>query len=121
MADAPRERPAVAKELRSFSAFISTDDDDVFDALVRRIVPTPDVAPFVLVDRESRLVVVQGGWWYRGEWRVSRDPAGSLVDYTIVNVARRARWASALTARRPLAAAPAAFDEVAEALRAELE
>ena len=34
-----------------------------------------------------RVVAVQGGWWYRGVTSVEPHPDGSLVTYTIVNVA----------------------------------
>jgi hypothetical protein len=107
--------------LGSYTAFVSEDADTVFDALVRRVARVPSKASMVLIDAADRLVVLQGEWWYRGEWRVSVDPAGSDVDYTIVNVAQRGRWAGRLTARKALRQAPADFDALAAALRSELE
>jgi hypothetical protein len=122
MPAAPHERPAVATVLRSYSAFISEDADAVFDALVRRVANVPSASSMVLVDKRARKVVLQGDWWYRGEWIVSLDPAGgSDVDYTIVNVAQRAHWAAKLTARRTLREAPDKFEKLAAELRDELE
>ncbi len=120
MPDAPRDRPAAATVLRDFSGFISSDDDDVFDSLVKHVVPTAAGAK-TIVDAAERLIVVQGNWWYRGEWRISRDPAGSLVEYTILNIAELAHWAGRLTARRVLRDAPREFDELVESIRTELE
>ncbi|MEU6426297.1 hypothetical protein ABZ860_10365 [Microbispora sp. NPDC046973] len=38
------------------------------------------------------LLAVQGGWWYRGEYRLAPDPAGTLLVYQVRNVAERLRW-----------------------------
>ncbi|MGW5263033.1 hypothetical protein ACWEQG_18825 [Microbispora sp. NPDC004025] len=35
---------------------------------------------------------VQGGWWYRGEYRLAPDPAGTLLVHQVRNVAERLRW-----------------------------
>lgn len=120
MPDAPRNRPAAATVVREFSGFVSSDDDDVFEVLAKRVAPDSADA-LSLVDPVARLIVVQGNWWYRGEWRVSRDPAGSLVEYTILNVAELAHWAGRLTARRALKDAPRDFDALVESIRTELE
>src|SRR5437763_8999409 len=37
------------------------------------------------VDRKRGMVAVQGGWWYRGEYYVSGDPAGTRVTHRVVN------------------------------------
>jgi hypothetical protein len=121
MPDAPRDRPAAATVLREFSGFVSSDDDDVFESLAKRFTPNQSAVSRPLVDSVERLIVVQGNWWYRGEWRVSRDPAGSLVEYTILNIAELAHWAGRLTARRVLKDAPRGFDELVESIRTELE
>jgi hypothetical protein len=122
MPAAPHERPAAATVLRSFSTFISEDADAVFDALVKRVADVPSAASMVLVDKRERRVVLQGDWWYRGEWVVSLDPAGgSDLDYTIVNIAQSARWASRLSARKTLKQASGEFEKVAASLRDELE
>ncbi|MEV5717925.1 hypothetical protein AB0L41_28890 [Amycolatopsis mediterranei] len=51
------------------------------------------------VDRERGFVAVQGGWWYRGEYRVTADPAGARVEHRVVNAASRARWGVPLANR----------------------
>jgi len=118
---APRERPPIATVLGEYSAFISDDADAVFAALARRVRELSEGASMVLVDASERLLVVQGEWWFRGEWRVSVEAAGSDLDYVIVNVAQRAHWAGRLTARSVLRRAPAEFLTVASAVRDELE
>lgn len=51
------------------------------------------------VDAERRFVAQQGGWWYRGEYTVEGDPAGSRVTHRVYNVASRGRWAVPLANR----------------------
>ncbi len=51
------------------------------------------------VDREQGFVAVQGGWWYRGEYRVTPDPAGARVEHRVVNAASRGRWGVPLANR----------------------
>jgi hypothetical protein len=43
-------------------------------------------AGFNITD-ERRVVAIQGGWWYRGVTSVEPHPNGTLVTYTVVNVA----------------------------------
>jgi hypothetical protein len=84
---------------------------------VPRIRPDSPEGGSFATDPARRLLVSQGGWWYRGEWRVLPDPAGSRVECEIVNVARTAHWAGPVAGRAVLKAAPEAF----RALLAELE
>ncbi|MDT7803255.1 MAG: hypothetical protein QOI78_6688 [Actinomycetota bacterium] len=51
------------------------------------------------VDADRGFVAVQGGWWYRGEYRVTADPAGARVEHRVVNVASRGRWGVPLANR----------------------
>ncbi|HKN52648.1 MAG TPA: hypothetical protein VJX66_09115 [Amycolatopsis sp.] len=51
------------------------------------------------VDRKRGMVAVQGGWWYRGEYYVSGDPAGTRVTHRVVNAAEWGRWAVPLANR----------------------
>ena len=51
------------------------------------------------VDRERGCVAVQGGWWYRGEYRVTADPAGARVEHRVVNAASWGRWGVPLANR----------------------
>jgi hypothetical protein len=53
----------------------------------------------VEVDHTRHHIIVQGGWWYRGEYTVYPDPAGSRIIYRVYNVARPARWAVPLVDR----------------------
>jgi hypothetical protein len=121
MAHATSERPSSATVLRTFADFISADEDAVFAALTRHLGAEVSAASLSLVDPKGRLIVVQGNWWYRGEWRVSRDPAGSDIEYEIFNAAQRAHWAGGLTGRRALKDAPRLFSELVEAVRSDVE
>ncbi|GGO22786.1 hypothetical protein [Microbispora bryophytorum] len=38
------------------------------------------------------LLAAQGGWWYRGEYRLAPDPSGTLLVHQVRNVAERLRW-----------------------------
>jgi hypothetical protein len=60
-------------------------------------------------DPATRRIVQQGDWWYRGEYRVLPDDAGSRVEYEIVNVAQTGHLFGPLAGRDVLRASPAAF------------
>jgi len=49
-------------------------------------------------DVGDHTVAYQGGWWYRGEWSVSRHPEGTRVDHRVYSVAGPF-WAVALANR----------------------
>jgi hypothetical protein len=51
------------------------------------------------VERERGFVAVQGGWWYRGEYRVTADSAGARVEHQVVNAASWGRWGVPLANR----------------------
>jgi hypothetical protein len=51
------------------------------------------------VDRDRRAITFQGGWWYRGEYQLLPDPAGTRVVHRVYNVAQRWRWGVALANR----------------------
>ena len=44
--------------------------------------------PGIHIAEKLRVVAIQGGWWYRGVTSVEPHPGGSLVTYTVVNVAQ---------------------------------
>jgi hypothetical protein len=47
----------------------------------------------VTVEVGDRSVVLQGGWWYRGEWEVApRTDGSSLLTHRVIDVARWGRW-----------------------------
>jgi len=95
---APRDRPAKHTVLREFVREVGAAPDAVLSAL-------PGA-------RYGDLVVVQGDWWYRAEYRVEALATGSRVELTIVNVAERLHWSAPLAGRRELADAERAFDEL---------
>jgi hypothetical protein len=51
------------------------------------------------VDHDRRLVAVQGGWWYRGEYQVEPTGDGTRLTHRVRNIAPRARWAVPLANR----------------------
>lgn len=53
----------------------------------------------VEVDHDRRLVAVQGGWWYRGEYQADPADGGTRLTHRVRNVASRARWAVPLANR----------------------
>lgn len=117
---APLERPARNTPLRSFADTVSAPPDRVFDALVPRVRPDNPEGGSFSTDPVRRLLVSQSGWWYRGEWRVLPDPAGSRVEYEIVNVAPTAHWVGPLTGRGMLKQSPATFRSLIAELEREL-
>ena len=66
--------------------------------------------------RYGSLVVEQGEWWYRAEYRVSASGEGSRVELTIVNVAQSAHWAAPIAGRNELRWAERAFTELLRSL-----
>jgi hypothetical protein len=111
MPEAPHDRPSPATVLREYDAAVPGSPDSVFAALVR--VLTPDSAEVnFLADKVERLIVVQGGWWYRGEYRVLDDLSGSKVTFTLVNVAPTAHWAGPVTGRTVIRNSERDFAEV---------
>lgn len=121
MTDAPADLPARHTVLRSLVAHLDADPDAVFALLADRLATGDETGGHYLADKALRLVVVQGDWWYRGEYRVLPERDGSLVEHEIINVARFAHWAGAWAARSVVAAAPAAFQRLLADLSAELE
>lgn len=55
--------------------------------------PPGAYSPGFHIAEKLRVIAVQGGWWYRGVTSVEPHPSGSLVTYTVVNVAQGwGRW-----------------------------
>jgi hypothetical protein len=120
MTDAPLDLPAKHTVLRSFAGHLDADPDGVFEVLARLLMPGDEAGGHFLADPGRRLVVVQGDWWYRGEYRVlsgddsagDGNNAGSRIEYEIINVAQKAHWAGTLTGRGVVRGAPAAFQRL---------
>ena len=114
----PLTRPARNTLLRSYAATLDGHPDAVFADLVEKLVAHGDDVR-VAVDGDARFAAVQGGWWYRAEYRVTADPVGSRLGMTIVNVATPAHWAGPLTGRSVLRASGGAFEQLVEELSTE--
>jgi len=118
---APRRRPDGARLLGSFGGHIAARPRAVFEALDARLRPAEPGRGLYLADASAFLVVAQGGWWYRGEYRVVPDERGSNLEHRIFTVARTAPRIARLTGRRAIAAAPAEFQRLLRELRLDLE
>jgi hypothetical protein len=86
------------KPLVEVSGVVRAPVAEVFDALTGLFRPEAGNPGFE-ADRARGLIVAQGGWWYRGEYHLSEDPAGTLVTHRVYNVASRGRWAVPLANR----------------------
>ena len=102
METAPRDRPSKHTVLREFTRDVTEPPERVLAAL-------PGT-------RYDDLVVEQGDWWYRAEYRVEPLASGSRVGLTIVNVAQQLHWSAPLAGRRELADAERAFDALLAAV-----
>ena len=108
------ELPPRHTVLRSFAGHLEAPPETVFVRLLAALMPAPTEGAAAInrhfrADPAERLIVVQGDWWYRGEYRVLAEDQGSLVQYEIINVAQVLHAAGALTARSELRGAPRAF------------
>lgn len=89
---------ARVKTLAEASGVVARPPEEVFERLRRKL--GGGRYPMRLdVDRERGFLAVQGGWWYRGEYRVTADPGGTRVEHRVVNVATRGRWGVPLANR----------------------
>lgn len=121
MAEAPRERPDGSVVLARFDAHVAARPRPVFEAIARILNPGDDAHSDFLADPGRSLVVAQGGWWYRAEYRVVPDDDGSHVEHCLINTSGRATRFGKPVGHKQLAAAPAEFDTLITRLREELE
>ncbi len=121
MPEAPRTRPEHAEVLHEFRAHLRARPRAVFDAIAARMDPGPDAESLFTADPSAWLVISQGGWWYRAEYRVVPDETGSNLEHALLNVAETAHRLGRFTGRKVIEAAPAAFQRLVRELRAELE
>ena len=121
MPEAPRERPAHAVILREFSAHIRARPKPIFDSIARRFDPGEGARSLYTADSSAWVVIVQGGWWYRAEYRVIPDDEGATIEHALVSVAETARRIGRWSGRKALDTAPAEFERLITSLRAELE
>jgi hypothetical protein len=120
MPEAPRRRPDDAVVVRAFSGHVKARPKAVFEALDRRFRPQEGSNSLYLADAAAFLIIAQGGWWYRGEYRVVPDESGSNVEHTMLNIARQRRMGR-FTGRRVIEAAPDEFERLLRELRLDLE
>jgi hypothetical protein len=119
--DASFDRPEGATVERELEGRVPATAARVFALLARRVDPQGE-AHFA-ADAASRRIVVQGDYWYRGEYAVEPDPeaeGGSIVRHAIVNVAPGWHFLGALTGRKVVRAAPKAFRGLLDELAAQL-
>lgn len=94
----PRLGSARVKMLAEAAGVVPRPPDEVFERLRGWL--TAGGHPMRMdVDADRGFVAVQGGWWYRGEYRVTADPAGSRVEHRVVNAAEWGRWGVPLANR----------------------
>lgn len=117
---APLDRPLRNTTLLALVGVVHAEPSATFEALAVAVRPADGEGAFS-ADAATLTAVVQGGWWYRGEWRVLAHDEGSRVEFELVNVARRAHWAGPLAGRRVIREAPARFQQLLSRLVAELE
>ncbi|MES2172152.1 MAG: hypothetical protein V4479_15745 [Actinomycetota bacterium] len=120
MPEAPRRRPDDAVVLHSFSGHVKARPKAVFDALDRRFRPQEGSRSLYTADPAAFLIIAQGGWWYRGEYRVVPDESGSNVEHVMLNIAQQRRM-SGSAGRRVVDDAPADFGRLMKELRIDLE
>lgn len=113
---APLARPAHGTVLREFAGLVPGSPDSVFAEVLERVRPASPEGGNLSTDPVQRLIVVQGGWWYRAEYRVTADPVGSRLGLSLVNVARPVHWAGPITGRAVLRASGQAFEQLIEEL-----
>ena len=121
MSEALRKRPAGSAVLHSLHGHVRARPKAVFEALDARFRPGVGSRSEYLADSAAFFIVAQGGWWYRGEYRVVPDAEGSNVEHSMLNVAARSRVPGRFTGRRVIDDAPAHFDDLLRQLRLELE
>lgn len=109
-------RPVPGSVLREHQAVVSADPAAVFGAVVEAVRPGSDSG--FATDEAAGLVVVQGGWWYRAEYRVAADAAGARIHLTLVNVASPAHWAGPLTGRAVIRSSARDFGDMVDRVRA---
>jgi hypothetical protein len=78
------------------SGVVAMTPSEAFAGIERRL---KEHSTPIEVDRERRTLVSQGGWWYRGEYHVTADPAGARVTHRVLNAAGGQWWAVLLANR----------------------
>jgi hypothetical protein len=92
--------------VQTVAGVIEADPVDVWDSLLATVGSEMSSTGAVIeADAEHKVLTVSGHWWFRGEYAVSRHEPGSLIVYSMFNVAPAfTRWLVPLVARRALRA-----------------
>ncbi|WP_233223326.1 hypothetical protein [Amycolatopsis sp. CA-128772] len=85
------------KTLAQASGLVARPPEEVFERLRLKLGGGHPMR--MEVDRSRGFVAVQGGWWYRGEYRVTAVRGGARVAHRVVNAASRGRWGVPLANR----------------------
>lgn len=104
-----------------YTAHVRARPMPVFEALVDRLDPGPGAHSQFLADPAASLIVAQGGWWYRAEYRVVPDEHGCHIEHTLLNVAKTAHRLGRFVGRKEVEAAPRVFEELVKDLRLSVE
>lgn len=98
MSAAP-ERPQ-PRPRHTVTGVVEADAGAVWDALLDTIRPLTSIAGVrAEADPVRRNLAVSGQWWYRGEYTIADSAHGSLLTYTMYNVAPPfSRWLVPLVA-----------------------
>lgn len=120
MPEAPSARPDGSVVLNILTGHVKARPRAVFEAIEARLRPAAGSGSLYRADPDAFLVITQGGWWYRGEYRVVPDEDGSNVEHTMLNVAS-ARGLGRFTGRKIIERAPTEFERMLRQLRLELE
>lgn len=86
-------------------------------AQVRRRLIALVSSPYAEPSGDGDVVVLQGGWWYRGEYALERRGQGTQVTHRVYNIASRGRWAVPLANRFFIGFAAKTREGFAELLR----
>lgn len=121
MTEALRRRPASSAVLHCFRGHVRARPRVVFEALDLRLNPGERSESKYFTDASAFLIIAQGGWWYRGEYRVVPDLTGSNIEHIMINIATKTRSLGWLAGRRVIRDAPSVFEKLLRELRLELE
>ncbi|QHC21201.1 hypothetical protein [Streptomyces sp. GS7] len=117
---APLVRPALHTVLLELEREVTAPPADVFEFLAAELAPTDGHTKYA-VYADARTAVLQGDWWYRGEYRVTEAAnGGATVSYTVVNVAQVQHEGGNAISKGTLASAPDAFARRLDAIEAAL-
>jgi hypothetical protein len=98
---------------------VAVEPAKVFELLVGQLAPSDGHTKFAVYP-QYLTAVMQGDWWYRGEYRVTAAPAGARVSYAVVNVAQEQHEGGDLISKSTVTAAPNVFARRLDALEESL-